>query len=68
MAGAHLNTSLSDGGNGGNDDGGDENHGDIFVMMNCVCVCVSVTKDDHFPLPSRAPKAQSETPARPCRP
>ena len=37
---------------------------DIYDMMKCL----SVTKNYHFPLPSWAPEAQSEPPARPCRP
>ena len=44
----------------------DDDDGDtyIYIMMQCLCV----TKNDHIPLPSWAPEAQSETPPRPCRP
>ena len=42
----------------------DDNDDDIYIMMQCV----SVTKNDHFSLPSKALKARSETTARPCRP
>ena len=38
-----------------------------YIMMKCLFVCVYVTKNDHFPLPSWAPEARSEPPARPCR-
>ena len=37
---------------------------DIYTLW--WCVCVSVTKNHHFPLPSWASEAQSEPPARPC--
>ena len=36
----------------------------IYIMMRCL----SVTKNDHSPLPSWAPGAWSEPSARPCRP
>ena len=38
---------------------------DIYIMMN---VCLSVTKNHHFLLPSWAPEVQSELSTRPCRP
>ena len=57
---------------GGEDDEGDDYdndaYDDIYIMMKCLFVCLSVTKNDHFLLPSWAPEAQSEVPARPCRP
>ena len=31
---------------------------DLYIMMRCLCV----TKNEHFPLPSRALEARSETP------
>ena len=49
------------------DDFDDDYDDDIYIMMKCVCVCLSVTKNHHFPLPSWAPEARIEQPARPCR-
>ena len=38
----------------------------IYILW--CSVCVFVTKNHHFPLPSWAQKARSEPPARPCQP
>ena len=46
---------VSDGFHNGEDDDGDGNNGnddDIYIMMKCLFVYLSVTKNDHFPLPS----------------
>ena len=40
---------------------------DDDIYYAAVFVCVSVTKNDHFPLPSWVPEAGSELPTRPCR-
>ena len=40
---------------------------DIYIYYDEVFVCLSVSKNDHFPLPSWAPEARTELPTRPCR-
>ena len=35
--------------NGDDDDGNDgDDDDDIYIMMKCLCVCLSVTKNEHF--------------------
>ena len=37
-----------DGGDYGGDDHGGDDHDDIYIMMKCLSVCLSVTKNHHF--------------------
>ena len=60
-----------DSNDGGDDDGGggfggdvdDDGDGDIYIMMKCLSFCLSRKIMTSYP-----PRAQRETPARPCRP
>ena len=46
-AGAPLNPPDDSSWNAANDDGEDDDV-DIYIMIKCLSVCLSVTKNDHF--------------------
>ena len=48
----HDDDAADDDDNDDDDNDDDDNDDDIYIMMKCVFVCVCVTKNHHFPLPS----------------